>query len=63
MYECYSESGFGLDHGWAESSFQSMLASPALGALWLAHAGVESVGHAVLSVRYAMEFGGLRDLP
>ena len=59
MYECYSESGFGLDHGWAESSFQSMLASPALGALWLARTGVESVGHAVLSVRYAMEFGGL----
>jgi len=32
---------------------------PPLGALWLAHAGVESVGHAVLSVRYSMEFGGL----
>ena len=59
MQEFYSESGFQLDHGWAESSFQSMLASPALGALWLARTGVESVGHAVLSVRYSMEFGGL----
>jgi len=32
MHEFYSESAFHLDHGWAESSFQSMLASPALGA-------------------------------
>ncbi len=59
MHDFYSESGFELDHGWAESSFRSLLASPALGAVWVAHAGLEPVGHAVLSVRFAMEFGAL----
>ena len=28
IHEFYSESGSGLDHGWDETSFQSMLASP-----------------------------------
>jgi len=59
MREFYSESSFTLDDRWAESSFRSLLASPTLGAVWVAHAGLEAVGHAVLSVRYAMEFGGL----
>jgi GNAT superfamily N-acetyltransferase len=54
-----AESGHALDPGWAAASFGALISAPALGAVWLAQAGDDAVGHAVLTVRHAMEFGGL----
>jgi ribosomal protein S18 acetylase RimI-like enzyme len=59
MFDFYAESEYALDRDWAQDSFHELLASPALGAVWLAHAGVEPIGHAVLTVRWTMEHGGL----
>lgn len=59
MRAFYAESGYPLDADWAAASFRALLTQPALGAVWLAQAGGDAVGHAVLTVRHAMEFGGL----
>jgi ribosomal protein S18 acetylase RimI-like enzyme len=59
MKDFYAESGFPLDHAEAAASFESLLASPALGDVWLALEGDRPVGHAVLTVRFTMEHGGL----
>ena len=59
MREFYAESNFPLDHDWAAASFRALLSNPALGCVWLAYRGSLPVGHAVLTVRYCMEFGGL----
>lgn len=58
MRAFYAESGYPLDADWAAASFRALLAQPALGAVWLAQADGRAVGHAVLTVRHAMEFGG-----
>ncbi|MDZ7653637.1 MAG: GNAT family N-acetyltransferase [Burkholderiaceae bacterium] len=54
----YAESDDPLDVGWAAASFRTLITQPALGAVWLAQADSGAVGHAVLTVRHAMEFGG-----
>ena len=59
MREFYAESPFPLDAAWAADAFANLLADPALGAVWILSIGDEPVGHAVLTVRFAMEFGGL----
>ena len=59
MREFYEESPFPLDEHWAARSFASLLAEPSRGAVWLMEEDGVPVGHAVLSVRHAMEFGGL----
>jgi ribosomal protein S18 acetylase RimI-like enzyme len=59
MHDFYAESGHALDHEWAAASFRSLLACPDLGGVWIVHIDTSPVGHAVLSVRYTMEFGGL----
>jgi ribosomal protein S18 acetylase RimI-like enzyme len=59
MRDFYAESDFPLDAPWAAQSFADLLADPARGAIWLIDADGRPVGHVVLSVRYAMEFGGL----
>jgi ribosomal protein S18 acetylase RimI-like enzyme len=58
MHDFYAESGHALDASWAAASFRTLIAQPALGAVWLAQADCCAVGHAVLTVRHAMEFGG-----
>ena len=58
MAAFYAESGYALDADWATASFRTLLAQPTLGAVWLAQADHGAVGHAVLTVRHAMEFGG-----
>jgi hypothetical protein len=59
MHDFYAEANFPLDHDWAASAFTVLLANPELGRVWIAHAGTQPIGHAVLTIRYAMEFGGL----
>jgi ribosomal protein S18 acetylase RimI-like enzyme len=58
MEAFYAESSYPLDRDWAGKSFETLLAQPALGAIWVADNG-RLLGHAVLTVRYAMEFGAL----
>ena len=59
MHHFYAEANYPLDHSWAEASFLQLLSRPELGCVWLVHSGPLSVGHAVLTVRYTMEHGGL----
>jgi len=59
MQAFYAEAHYPLDHAWAASSFRTLLETPALGSVWLACWGITPIGHAVLTVRYCMEFGGL----
>jgi ribosomal protein S18 acetylase RimI-like enzyme len=59
MQAFYAESDHALDPAWATASFGALLGNPALGAAWLLHCGASPVGHAVLTLRHAMEHGGL----
>jgi len=59
MHDFYAEANYPLDHSWAAASFLQLLSRPDLGCVWLVHAGPLPVGHAVLTVRYTMEHGGL----
>jgi ribosomal protein S18 acetylase RimI-like enzyme len=59
MCDFYSESSYELDRTWAANSFRTLLSNAALGCVWLAVADAQSVGHAVLTVRYTMEHGAL----
>ena len=59
MGEFYGESAFTLDRDWATQAFADLIAHPVHGAAWLIEESGNPVGHVVLSVRFAMEFGGL----
>jgi len=59
MEEFYAGSGYPLDRSWAEASLLRLISRPDWGCIWIARSGREAVGHAVLSVRYTMERGGL----
>ncbi len=59
MREFYAEADFPLDAAWAADAFSTLIADPALGAVWIISADDAPIGHVVLTVRYAMEFGGL----
>lgn len=59
MREFYAEADFPLDDAWAAAAFSALIADPALGAAWIIAADAAPIGHVVLTVRYAMEFGGL----
>jgi len=59
MREFYAEASFPLDQEWAARAFERLLEEPARGAAWIIEAEGIPVGHVVLSVRFAMEYGGL----
>jgi ribosomal protein S18 acetylase RimI-like enzyme len=59
MEEFYRESAYPLDRDWATHAFANLLAHPEHGAAWLIEQNGHPVGHVVLTVRFAMEFGGL----
>ena len=59
MHDFYAEANYPLDHSWAATSFLQLLSRPELGCVWLVHSGPLPIGHAVLTVRYTMEHGGL----
>lgn len=59
MREFYAESSFPLDGDWAARAFADLIDEPGYGAVWIIEKDGTPVGHIVLSVRFAMEFGGL----
>ncbi|MFO0762100.1 MAG: GNAT family N-acetyltransferase [Byssovorax sp.] len=60
MTEFYAESGYPLPAGPAARTFESLLANPALGRVWVLERDGEPAGHVVLTVAFSMEQGGLR---
>ncbi len=60
MTAFYAESDFPLPVGPATRAFEALLADPRLGGVWVAEDGDVAIGHAVLTVCFSMEYGGLR---
>jgi GNAT superfamily N-acetyltransferase len=58
MREFYAEGGYALDDEWAASSFSALLGDPSRGMAWIVKVDGEPAGHAVLTLRHSMEFGG-----
>lgn len=59
MHDFYAESSFPLDREWAARAFADLMADPSRGTAWIIEQDGMPLGHVVLSVRFAMEFGGL----
>ncbi len=59
MADFYAESGYDLDRSLAERAFLALIADERLGRVWLIEAGGESVGHAVVTLRFGMEYAGI----
>ena len=59
MREFYAEADYALDEGWAEASFSALLEDDALGRVWVVYCDSQPAGYVVLTVRFAMEYGGL----
>jgi ribosomal protein S18 acetylase RimI-like enzyme len=59
MREFYAESSYPLETDWAARAFERLLNAPSLGAVWLIEDEGSAIGHVVLTVRFAMEVGGL----
>lgn len=60
MTAFYDEADYPLPAGPAARAFASLLADARLGGAWLAELAGEAVGHAVLTLCFSMEYGGLR---
>jgi len=59
MADFYAEAGYELDHARAKAAFAAILADERLGHVWIIQAEHRDVGHVVLTLRFAMEYGGL----
>jgi len=59
MAEFYGESSYPLDRAWAAQAFGDLLKDSSRGMVWLLEVAGAPAGHVVLSVRFAMEYGGL----
>ena len=59
MAEFYAEAGYALHHERAASAFAAMLADERLGYVWIIQEEHRDIGHIVVALRYAMEYGGL----
>ena len=60
MIDFYAEADFPLAAAAPTRAFEALLATPSLGAVWLAEEDGIAVGHVVLTLAFSMEFGGLR---
>jgi GNAT superfamily N-acetyltransferase len=60
MTAFYDEGGYPLPRAAATRAFQSLLADPALGRVWIIERDGVAVGHIVLTLGFSMEYGGLR---
>lgn len=58
MRESYAEGGYALDDEWASSSLSALLGDPSRGMAWIVRLDNVPAGHAVLTFRHSMEFGG-----
>ena len=56
MAEFYAESGYDLDQRRAAAAFADVIGDERLGSVWVLG---DAVGHIVVTVRYAMEYGGM----
>jgi GNAT superfamily N-acetyltransferase len=59
MTEFYAESGYCLQSDRAAAAFSQLLADDRLGRIWLLDVDDTSVGYAVLTLGFSMEYGGL----
>ena len=59
MTEFYAEAGYGLDESWARSVFATLFENEDRGCAWLVQDQDAPIGHAVMTVRFTMEHGGL----
>lgn len=59
MADFYAEAGYALDHVRAAGAFAAILADARLGYVWIIESEQEDVGHVVLTLKYAMEYGGM----
>jgi GNAT superfamily N-acetyltransferase len=59
MAEFYAEGGYALDHKRAATAFAALLDDDRLGYVWIIEEEHQDVGHLVLTLKYAMEYGGL----
>jgi GNAT superfamily N-acetyltransferase len=59
MAEFYAEAGYNLDHARAARAFEAIVADQRLGYVWTITTEALDVGHVVLTLKYAMEYGGL----
>lgn len=59
MAEFYAEAGYELDFERAADAFAAMLADERLGYVWIIQGEYRDVGHVVLTLKFAMEYGGL----
>ncbi|MGH9664397.1 MAG: GNAT family N-acetyltransferase [Bryobacteraceae bacterium] len=59
MAEFYAEAGYDLNHAHAAGAFAAILGDERLGYVWILTADRQDVGHIVVTLRYAMEYGGL----
>jgi GNAT superfamily N-acetyltransferase len=59
MTDFYAEGGYALDRSHAAQAFSAVLADGRLGYIWIIQKEHQAVGHLVLTLRYAMEYGGM----
>jgi GNAT superfamily N-acetyltransferase len=59
MTEFYAEAGYNLNNSRAAEAFAAILTDERLGYVWIIQAERRDVGHLVLTLRYAMEYGGI----
>jgi GNAT superfamily N-acetyltransferase len=59
MTAFYAEAGYALDRALATAAFEALLTDQRLGYVWLIQAKLEVVGHLVVTLKFAMEYGGM----
>ncbi len=59
MTEFYAESNYKLDQTFARQAFQTILEQPYLGHVFIIQFEQQDVGHAVITYKFGMEYGGM----
>lgn len=60
MTEFYAEADFALNREPAFRAFEQIIRSPGLGRAWICECDATPAGYIVLTLAYAMEYGGVR---
>lgn len=60
MIEVYGEAGLALEREAAQRAFEQLIHSPDRGCVWILESDATPAGFVVLTMMYAMEYGGLR---
>jgi GNAT superfamily N-acetyltransferase len=59
MAEFYAEAGYPLNQEAAASAFAAIISDERLGYIWVIQEQHQDVGHLVVCLRFAMEYGGM----